>query len=334
MTVSVPVLKKGSYPHSRGVVQIVDDESIRAVLDQPIPPEGLIFDFDHYSDLTANERKTLANMGIQLPSDASGWIRSFSLAKDGETVLANVDWTEAGSRAVREGKYKYTSPVFPISDCQYLGGNKVRPRRISKVALTNEPNMNAIGAIFANRAPALANNGDASADVEPGVAIPLEANNKPQPKQEKSNMEKINSALGIAKDATEDAAVAAIEQLKTAKAASDKNADALKNRAEKAENEAKELRDAKAKAELGANITAELAKYPNLPNREAAETLLRANFDAGKAFLATLPNTPAKSTPSANAGKAPNEALGNRTNETPDERLKRVLSTDWDDKSI
>lgn len=330
MSVKVPVLKKGEYPHARGVVQVVDDAAIAAILGQEIPPEGLLFDFDHYSDLTNHERAKLKEMGILLPSDASGWIHGFTMGDDGNTLYATVDWTEAGERAVKSGAYKYPSPVFPTASCEYIGGNRVRPKRISKVALTNEPNMKAIGPVLANREPG-PDGGGAEENVFGPVyetAIGVEANDRP--KKENHQMdEKLTAALGLEKDATVDAAVAAIDAIKSGKTASEaKTAELetqkteLANRVSAQDAELKTLREAKAKAELDANVAAELAKYPNLPNREAAETLLRANFDAGKAFLATMPNTTAKSAPAANAGKGANPedgaSLKNREGEKPE----------------
>lgn len=334
----VPVLKKGEFPHARGVVQVVDDAAIQSVLSQDIPQEGLLFDFDHYSDLANDERTMLSQKGIQLPSDASGWIHGFTLADDGNSVFAEVDWTEAGEKAVKGGSYKYTSPVFPIASCQYLGGNRVRPTRISKVALTNEPNMKAIGAILANR-EALANSGAQDGIMAGEVyELALSEDSNTKPKQETEEMkEKLARALGLAIDASEDAIMQSVFALQTAKADGERKAEEvakalsdLKNRVETAEKEAKELREAKEKAELDAQVAAELAKYPNLPNRESAEAMLRANFDAGKAFLDAVKDHWAKPAAPANAsasgkGMTPGD-LANRGGggETPQQRLERV----------
>lgn len=318
MSALVPVLRKGEFPHARGVVQVIDDAAIQSVLSQEIPQEGLLFDFDHYSDLANDERTYLSEKGIQLPSDASGWIHGFTLGDDGNTVFATVDWTEQGEKAVKGGAYKYTSPVFPFSGCQYLGGNRVRPTRISKVALTNEPNMKAVGAILANR-DALANGGENDGIMAGEVydlALGVEDSNKPN--KEHDNMsEKLNKALGLAAEASEESALEAIETLKA------ENAEAaeavakigeLKNRIEAQDAELNTMREEKAKAELDAQVAAELAKYPNLPNRESAEAMLRANFDAGKAFLDAVKDQWAKPAASASTsarGMTPGD-LANR----------------------
>ncbi len=157
-----PILAKGEFPHAAGVVQVVDDDALDAVASQEIPEEGLLLDFDHYSDLTEDERGALAGMGILLPSDAAGWIHR--LWRDGDKVFAEADLTPSGAEKVSGKEYRYASPVFDYAGLQGLGGNRVRPLHVEKVGLTNEPNMKAIGAIIANRSSyALANSDD---DVE------------------------------------------------------------------------------------------------------------------------------------------------------------------------
>ena len=327
----VPVLRKGEFPHSRGFVQVVDDAAMQAILEQEIPPEGLLFDFDHYSDLTNREREKLREMGMQLPSDASGWIHGFHMGDDGDTLYATVDCTEAGENAVKSGVYKYPSPVFPVSQLERLDGNRVRPHAISKVALTNEPNIKAIGTVLANRAEGDAEDGIVVGEV---YATALDADTEHN-EQEKQMKEKLARALGLAMDVSEDAVMQAVFALQSAKADGERKAaevskalSDLKNRVEEQDKELTALREEKAKAELDAKVTAELAKYPSLANREAAETLLRANFDAGAAFLATIP-APSKAQENAK-GMKPGEGLANReTSETPAERLARVRKAEF-----
>lgn len=149
----IPVEAAGEFPHSSGVVQVMDDKAFDAILSQPIPPEGLMVDFDHYSSLTEDERAKLKDMNIQLPSKAAGWIRK--LAKrvtDGlARIWAEVDFTPEGAQAIANKEYIWTSPVHPRAALENLGDGKVRPLAISKVALTNEPNIKAIGAIMNRR---------------------------------------------------------------------------------------------------------------------------------------------------------------------------------------
>lgn len=149
----IPVEAAGEHPHSSGVVQVVDDKAFDSILAQEIPPNGLLLDFDHYSSLTEEELAKLKEMNIQLPSNAAGWIRRMAKrVTDGlARIWAEVDFTPEGERAIANKKYVWTSPVHPCAALENLGDGKVRPLAISKVALTNEPNIKAIGSILNRR---------------------------------------------------------------------------------------------------------------------------------------------------------------------------------------
>lgn len=322
----IPVEAAGDHPHPSGVIQRMDDKAFSAILAQPIPPEGLLLDFDHYSDLTNAEREAVEALGIQLPSQAAGWIKKFVRKVEGglDRLFAEVDLTEEGETAIRNKSYLKTSPVHPRAFLEYLGDGIVRPLAISKVALTNEPNIAAIGAILNRRAAFDLANASAP-DGLVGPAMPFEeaakgkgrksAVRNRQPKE--TNMEQIAAVLGC--EPTEEAVLAAIKPLKEladvanrakseeAEAARKAELDALKNRAEKAEGA---LAAIKAQAEadaITAKVNAELAKYPDLPNRAEAEGILRKDFELGAKFLAGLP----KPAPAAVPGKVP-EDLNNR----------------------
>lgn len=323
----------GEFPHPAGVIQVMDDKAFDAILSQKIPKQGLLVDFDHYSDLTNDEREAVSKLGLQFPSKAAGWLKKFTRkVVDGVARLyADVDFTPEGDEAIANKSYLYTSPVHPGHALEYLGDGKVRPLAISKVALTNEPNIRAIGPILANRATlALAN----SEGKEPGDLLgdPQELEAGAEGKGQKAafrnrtpgaNMEQIAQALGC--EATEEAVLAAIEPLKAAaelanRAAAEAAAqaeearkaemEALKNRAEAAEKALADMKAAQEQAAFDAKVSAELAKYPDLPNRAEAEAVLRKDFELGAKFLAGLPKPAA---PAANSvpGQVP-EDLSNR----------------------
>lgn len=150
MILEIPILAKGEFPHAgAGVVQVVDDAALDAVAGQEIPAGGILLDFDHYSDLTEEERAALAAMGIVLPSEAAGWLKRF--ARRGDKVFAEAELTPKGAESVEGKEYRFTSPTFDWAGLEDLGGGRVRPVHVEKVGLTNEPNMKAIGAILANR---------------------------------------------------------------------------------------------------------------------------------------------------------------------------------------
>jgi phage I-like protein len=290
----------------------MDDKAFDAILSQPIPPEGLMVDFDHYSSLTEDERAKLKEMNIQLPSKAAGWIRKMAKrVTDGlARIWAEVDLTPEGARAIEEKEYVWTSPVHPRAALENLGDGKVRPMAISKVALTNEPNIKAIGTVLDNRGSLDLENAASWADGLHGEAQQIEDaaiderdSIEKEPRKRKTRMkEQIAKLLKLDPAADDDVIVEAVRALveKEASAqaevqnranelaAKTTEAAELKNRAETAETELGTMKTAQAKAEADAKVAAELAKYPDLPNRSQAEEILRADFDKGSAFLASL----------------------------------------------
>ena len=131
----IHVTPAGEYAHAgAGVVQVIDKEALKAITEdftakaraENFP--GLLVDFDHFS------------MDTDKPSEAAGWISA--LRADAEGLWAKVRWTSKGREAVEGGEYRLVSPVFPKpSLCEDLGENRIRPRQLQSVALTNEPNI-------------------------------------------------------------------------------------------------------------------------------------------------------------------------------------------------
>ena len=131
----IHVTPLGEYAHAgAGVVQVIDVEALKAITEdfkakaavENFP--GLLVDFDHFS------------MDTDKSSEAAGWISA--LRADAEGLWAKVRWTSKGKEAVEGGEYRLVSPVFPKpSDCEVLGDNRIRPRSLMSVALTNDPNI-------------------------------------------------------------------------------------------------------------------------------------------------------------------------------------------------
>jgi len=142
----IHVTPLGEYAHAgAGVVQVIDVEALKAITDdfttkanaENFP--GLLVDFDHFS------------MDTDKSSEAAGWISA--LRADAEGLWAKVRWTTKGKEAVEGGEYRLVSPVFPKpSDCEVLGDNRIRPRSLMSVALTNDPNIKG-GRPLTNREP-------------------------------------------------------------------------------------------------------------------------------------------------------------------------------------
>ena len=134
----------GEFPHAgAGVVQIIDRAACDAMAvefnvrkaNANFP--GVLVDFDHFSLDTGQS------------SEAAGWITELESRDTG--LWARVRWSDAGLAAVQGGRFRLMSPVFPPpSQCEDLGGGKIRPRALVSVALTNEPNIKG-GRPLANR---------------------------------------------------------------------------------------------------------------------------------------------------------------------------------------
>ena len=131
----VQVTPCGEFPHAgAGVTQVIDREACDRIAaefysrkaDSNFP--GVLVDFDHFSLDTGQS------------SEAAGWITELESRDTG--LWARVRWSDAGLAAVQGGRFRLMSPVFPPpSQCEDLGGGKIRPRSLVSVALTNEPNI-------------------------------------------------------------------------------------------------------------------------------------------------------------------------------------------------
>lgn len=129
----VEALREGEYPHSSGILQVVDRPSLDSMVSffkrEKQQPNfiGLLIDRDHFS---ADPDK---------PSEAMGWV--VDLRREGNSLMARVDWSATGEHAVRTGSYRLLSPVFRHEDLEDLGGGRKRPLRLDSIGLTNSPNM-------------------------------------------------------------------------------------------------------------------------------------------------------------------------------------------------
>ncbi len=222
----------GNFPHSSGVVQVVDAAAVQA-LGNSFAGDMLLVDFDHESDDPAKR------------TTAAGWIDRVESRADG--LWGHVRWSAAGAAALENGEYRYVSPVWEGED---LGRKQVRPVRLLEAGLTNKPNLKGIKPIT--------NREGATTDFEAGASD----------KQTTTIMKLIDRALDLTPEASEEAAVAKLEKLKSdaAKAAE------LKNRVEALTQE----RDAL----LATQVEADLEKFKNRLTPESLpkwKTALLAN---------------------------------------------------------
>jgi phage I-like protein len=244
---------------------------------------GLLIDRDHES--SDPERTT----------DAWGWCVGMQNREDG--VWCQIRWTDIGEPAVKGGRFRFLSPVFAPEECENLGNNRLRPLAMTKLGLTNEPNIRPLHPL-SNRSP-----GGAAAPADSGTT-------KPHTGERRSGMDhkkELLTLLGLKEDATEqdicNACSAAKQKLANC-ATLTQERDQLKNRAETAETELNTLR----KAELDRAVEGDLEEFKAvIVNREEAKAQLLANREGARKLLAAL--KPA----------APAEPLRNRQDAKPPE---------------
>ena len=132
----------GTFPHPTGALQVIDAEACEAMrrtfneeARQPNFP-GLLVDFDHASHDPAQ------------PTTAAGWISALDHRDDG--LYAQIRWSDLGHQALTGGRYRLASPVWNRADCDHwtapagAEGREtahLRPRRLDRLALTNDPNL-------------------------------------------------------------------------------------------------------------------------------------------------------------------------------------------------
>ncbi|RUY12034.1 hypothetical protein EOA25_04410 [Mesorhizobium sp. M2A.F.Ca.ET.040.01.1.1] len=126
---------------------------------------------------------TAPSVGGRAP--AAGWIKELEARPEG--IFGRVEWTEAAASAIKAGEYRYISPVFLHEK------TTGRVLLIRMAGLTNTPAL----------------------DMMQVAASALLPNNNPTG----DNMDKILSALGLAKGTNEDGVVAAINSYLTSSTA-------------------------------------------------------------------------------------------------------------------
>lgn len=126
------------------LIQVIDEEAIRLMANSyPLNVQDSLIDWEHKS------------MGSTEDTDAAGWGKGAEARATG--VYVNVDWSDTGKTAVQGKRYKFCSPCFPRSGLVHLGGNRYRPTQISRIALTNNPNLRGLDPLTNRRTEEAAN---------------------------------------------------------------------------------------------------------------------------------------------------------------------------------
>jgi phage I-like protein len=261
---------------------------------------GLLVDFDHFS------------MDEAKPSEAAGWIEELQNRADG--VYARIRWSDVGAEAVKGGRYRLVSPVFPKPTKEEVKNRVVRPKRLLSVALTNEPNMRGMVPI-SNR-----ESGDPKSEIrnpngedefrQGGDALAANRVTKGE------TMSKVATVLGLAAEASEDVIAGAVQ--------------ALKNRADTAEGRVAVL-DKENKDLVAGLVEQDLERLKNrfqAEKREQIKAALLANRAGTIVILEAMPEPKAEvaevKAPLTNRATAKTPE-GNTSNEAKPDQLERAV---------
>ncbi len=292
--------------HDAKVVQVIDEKAVTAILNrfsaeakeagENFPGKPL--DRDHLSDSMENT------------TEAYGW--GMQLRQGGGGYEAKIDWTPIGEPLVtsKDGRppaYKFFSTGYLAEECEKIGkrkvGNKtydvVRPLRLDSISLTNQPNNKKGQRPISNR------NGNPAGAADENKDTPM-----------KSLMKK----LGLADDASEESAVAAVEK--------------ITNRASAAETERDTLKTQNTEL-LTAQVESDLEKYKNRFKPEKRDTIKAALIKNRAATVELLESTeapaaaetttedPAKITNRAKA-KTPEQLAADAKTKKEEERAAKI----------
>lgn len=274
--------------HEAKVIQVIDEKAVTSILNRfsaEVKEAGENFpgkplDRDHLSDSMENT------------TEAYGW--GMQLRKSGEGYEAKIDWTPIGEPLVtsKDGKppaYKFFSTGYLADECEKIGTRKVgkktydvvRPLRLDSISLTNQPNNKKGQRPISNR------NGNPAGAAEDKNDTPM-----------KSLLKK----LGLADDASEESAVAAVEKITNRATSAETERDALKK-----DNDAL----------LASQVESDLEKYKNRFKPEKRDTIKAALIKnrAGTIELLESTEAPAAETTAEDPKKITNRG----TAKTPEQ---------------
>lgn len=228
-----------------------------------------------------------APQGLDAP--AAGWITSLQVREG--AVWGQVAWTPAGAEAVRARAYRYYSPAYYHDDAGNIRG-------IPSVGLTGKPNL---------AVPAL-NQQQPGADpgAIPEIEIHIEVGPADQEPPEMLVPAPLAAALGLPADCTPDAAVAAVETLKSERTVALNRAavpdlalyvpradhDAALNRAASAETLLRQTQEAETTRQVDALIQEGLAAAritPATVDYHRAQAQTAGGIERLRAYLGTAP---------------------------------------------
>jgi phage I-like protein len=305
------VARRGEHPialeeNGRRIVllQIVDETACEAMVNrfrealEADPAYQPLVDYDHFSEDTENS------------SEAAGWITALDNRDDG--LYAQIEWTDTGAAAVNGKRFRFLSPVWHRKDCDDLGNRRIRPMRLDRAAVTNDPNIRGIRPLI-NRA-------------ENGATEPAEPAGDPRADTggKESSMDykaELLAMLGLPAEASDEevakACAARKDELANSQAAAEAAAKAaaeekeqLKNRAEQAEAKLAEHE----RKTLETDVEKDLDEFKDrFTNREEVKAQLLANRAGTRKLLEAMKPIPGLTEPLRNRkdAKAPEPLVDN-----------------------
>lgn len=261
--ISVPNPDKPGTFRNRKVLQICDSTAAEAIVAAfnraATTPDftGLLIDRDHES---SDSCKT---------SDAWGWAVAMENRADG--IWVKPRWTDLGEPAIKNGRFRFLSPVFPPEGWKDLGNNRIRPTIMDSIALTNQPNIRPLHPL-SNRA----------------AEVAVEQTTPAQPGRKESVMDykaELLKMLGLNPDAADADITAKIAAQAGANDASMEEYATMKNRAITAETKLVALET----AELERHVSADLEEFKSvIVDPGAIKPMLLSNRDQTRKLLAGL----------------------------------------------
>lgn len=277
----IPATELPQEGQVRRLVQVVDAAACAAMqnrfnesADRP-QFAGMLWDYDHFSNDPDHSSEAVA-WGMKMENRADGLYQSVRFAGDGEARITS-------------GAYRFPSPVWNPEDCEWIGNSRIRPLRLDRVGVTNDPNMKGIRPL-SNRStePALA---DSSS------RIPEASGRK------ESNMDykaALLSLLGQPADASDEAITNACAQHKESARNREAETTALTNRATSAETKLADIQRQALEVQVEKDLDAHAGVIVNraewktklMADREGTLKLLEGIAKPGQRVLNRAAGTP------------------------------------------
>lgn len=334
----VHIVPKGVLPNKEsGVAQVLDDQALDSIMGafkedaQRLGNRwpGLYLGEEHF---IYDPKKS---------SEAFGWAKEFDKREDG--IWAKPEWTDLGSAAIRNKRFKYTSFVVDPPDVEPLGTKSIgglphyRILKLHTVGLTNLPNGKHLLSPITNK------------EFRRGSEAEAGNNNE----NKKQTMKTIANKLGLSADASEESVLAELSKVMNRATALEQQVTPLTNRVAELTTANATLLDEQVDgllaehgvkdANLVNRLKPVLAPLKNREERVTAIKELQEGFGGGKPGARTQESgarglrilnradgkTPGSVESSADDDKARSEKILNRANELKGASPTRSFDDCW-----